>query len=103
MRFSALLCCSSADLRKTHSETDTQAARKFLPSAVSFICSYLSATILTRRGIQDYTTTTYSISAPPVPKTSSISSKKSKHEPYTAHLALELFKTYADEDASDVI
>jgi len=52
---------------------------------------------------QDYTTTTYSISTPPVPKTSSISSKKSKHEPYSAHRALELFKTYADEDAPDVI
>ena len=51
MRFSALLCCSSANLKKTHSETDTQAARKFLPSAVSFISSYLSATILTFHGI----------------------------------------------------
>lgn len=51
---------------------------------------------------QDYTTT-YSISTAPVPKAASITSKKSKTEPYTAHRALELFKSYADEDTPDVI
>jgi DCN1-like protein 4/5 len=50
---------------------------------------------------QDYTTS-YSVSTT-VPKAASVSSKKSKTDPYTAHRALELFKAYADEDVPDVI
>lgn len=46
MRFSALLCCSPANLNKTHSETNIQAARKkFIPSAVCLFSSYLFATL----------------------------------------------------------
>jgi hypothetical protein len=51
MRFSALLCCSSANLKQTHSETDTQVARKFLPPTVSFLSSCLLATTLTHPDI----------------------------------------------------
>jgi len=84
MRFSALLCCSSANLKKTHSESEIQGSRKSLVP------------------VEFATTLTYPISTRQESK-SSVTSKKPKSEAYTPQLALELFSTYADADTPDII
>lgn len=100
MRFSALFCCTSANLKKSHSETDIQATSKPLHPTVRLLlppCSRPYSLIFLS---QDYATTAYSISTP---QAGNPSSKKTKSEPYTPQRALDLFKLYVDEEAQDSI
>jgi len=105
MLFSSLLCCSPANVKKTHSETDPPTPSKPLPPVVSLLnlCFKPSLLMVTRQESPTVPRiTNFVLPEAPAKRTAS-SIKSANLEVYTAQRALDLFNSYVDEDVPDVI